>query len=566
VFNLFKKNAGNASTPPASPVKGSAATPTKRDAQSTQLVLDLMSEKQLFDAIVSNRWDDVHALSVYASAKTLGDALSLAASKGKLMSLFILLERGAPLELPVVNPLYYAVAGGCHDAVRFLLERRAPLATAHAAVQKAIDELRKDMLLSLAQAGASIVGRPARETRTSLHTAAARGNVCNGILQYLLANGAVADLDALDGDTGATPLVLACKTTKASTNNVRSLLAAGAKPSLLETKSGQSALFWAAVNGKVDAVDALLAAGADATSASLLPSIAAHIVHGGKKSSSLFDGNTVDAVVALVAAGASASAKGADGLTAAKHFAELVPPPPVPKEDGAEPTPPPPTPPAGIERLFGVLLAAGADASELAGVLERLGVDAIDVTVDGKRAIAEKRAAVRAKAFEDKNGAAEEDADDRADTDVKKDNELKEDKEDKVENAEETEAAEKTADSAQETVEEKEDKPEEDKPEESNDSGERTAEEKKRDDDDDDDDEDPDEKTPPKKKQAAKDDESDEEDESDESDGDGDGESTGTGESTGDEDDVDEKFKKKPQATDDDDDGSYDSDEFDYDE
>jgi ankyrin repeat protein len=554
VFNLFKKNA--ASTPPASPVKSTGATPTKRDAQSTQLVLDLMSEKQLFDAIVANRWDDVHALSVYASAKTLGDALSLAASKGKLMSLFILLERGAPLELPVVNPLYYAVAGGCHDAVRFLLERRAPLATAHAAVQKAIDELRKDMLLSLAQAGASIVGRPARETRTALHTAAARGNACNGILQFLLANGAVADLDALDGDTGATPLVLACKTAKASTNNVRSLLAAGAKPSLLETKSGQSALFWAAVNGKVDAVDALVAAGADATSASLLPSVAAHIAHGGKKSSSLFDGNTVDAVVALVAAGASASAKGPDGQTAAKHFAELVP---APKEDGAEPTPTPP-PPAGIERLFGVLLAAGADAGELASVLERLGVDAIDVTVDGKRAIAEKRAAVRAKAFEEKNGAAEEDADDnaaddRAAADVKKDSEPQEDKVEKVEKVEETEAAEKTADKAQETVEE-----EEDKPEESNDSGERTvAEEKKRDDDDD---EDPDDK--PKKKQAAKDGESDDDDESDESDGDG--ESTGTGESTGDEDDVDEKFKKKPQATDDDDDGSYDSDEFDYDE
>lgn len=397
MFNLFKKK--ESATPPASPIKSTPATPAaapgtpKRDNTKVQLGSDLDGERKLNAAIEANRWEDVYELSQHATAKTLAGAVGVAAAKGKLMSLYILLERGAPLDHPTMNPLYYAVAGGCHDALRFLLERKAPLAHAHAAVLKAIEELRKDMLLSLVQAGAVLQGRPAREARTCLHAAAARGNTCHGILVYLLSTGAKADLDALDGDSGASPLLLACKSAKAAHHCVRTLIAAGANVNLAEAKTARSPLFWAAATGKLDAVDALLAAGADVAAAPLLPQIAAHVLHGAKKP--LFDRAVADAVVALVAAGASATAKDADGLTAARRFAELVPP--LPKEEGAEPL----RAPDGTERLFGVLLAAGADKAELADALDRLGVDAVDLAVEGKAAIADKRAAiVRAKALD----------------------------------------------------------------------------------------------------------------------------------------------------------------------
>jgi hypothetical protein len=410
MFNLFKKKP-TVTTPSGSPdAKGVTASQSGNtnsnsgnrgrtealDAKSSPqrparaaLVTDMEWERQLIRAVNENRIEDVHELSVGAPSGKLTAAMALACEKGKIMSISVLLESGANIDHPMTPPLYYATVGGCIDAVRLLIARGAPANAAHDAVRKAIESLRKDILKELINAGAPLGPAP-HGARSALHWAALRGNTCAGILRFLLSlPAAAAHLNAIDTERGATPLLLAVRSDKASHNAVRELVRAGANADQTDRFS-LSPLYWAAVNRKTEAVELLLAAGADPNPPvlPLLPSIAAH-VQLDKRRMNAVDDALFEIVTALIVAGVTVRAKDADEITAATRISSLVS---TVVEDNDAPLP------ASVQRVFAVLLASGAVDTDFVdetvsggNLLERLGIDAADYAVEGKSLVARKR-------------------------------------------------------------------------------------------------------------------------------------------------------------------------------
>lgn len=346
-------------------------------------------ERQLIRAVDENRIDDVHELSLGAPSAKLTAAMAMACEKGKIMSMSVLLESGANIDHPMTPPLYYATVGGSIDAVRLLISRGAPAHNAHDAVRKAIESLRKDILKELVNAGAPLGPAP-HGARSALHWAALRGNTCAGILRFLLAlPAATSHLNAIDTERGATPLLLAVRSDKASHNAVRELVHAGANVDQTDRFS-LSPLYWAAVNRKTEAIELLLAAGADPNPPvlPLLPSIAAH-VQLDKRRMDAVDDALFEIVTALIVAGVTVRAKDADEITAATRISSLVS---TVVEDNDAPLP------ASVQRVFSVLLASGAVDTDFVdetvsggNLLDRLNIDAADFAVEGKSLVARKR-------------------------------------------------------------------------------------------------------------------------------------------------------------------------------
>jgi ankyrin repeat protein len=415
MFNLFKKKTATPTSSPdakgqhaqssASTSSGSHSntsnsnnnshivargdTPNKSSPQKQRAVNDMEWERQLIRAVDENRFEDVHDLSLGAPSAKLSAALALACERGKIMSISLLLESGANIDHPMTPPLYYATVGGSLDAVRLLISRGAPAANAHDAVRMAIESLRKDILKELINAGAPLGPAP-HGSRSALHWAALRGNTCAGILAYLLSlPAAQAHLNAIDTDRGATPLLLAVKSDKASHNSVRVLIGAGANVDQSDRFS-LSPLYWAAVNRKTEAFEALLAAGADPNPPvlPLLPSIAAH-VQLDKRRMDAIDDSLLEIVKALIVAGVSVRAKDVDEITAATRISSLVST--VVEGNDVEL-------PKTVQDVFSVLLASGAVDTDFVdetvsggSLLERLNIDAADYAVEGKSLVSRKR-------------------------------------------------------------------------------------------------------------------------------------------------------------------------------
>ena len=115
-----------------------------------------------------------------------------------------------------------------------------------------------DKIEALIKAGAD-VNAANRYGVTPLSLAAANGN--DALIAVLLKSGANAKAADAKLSEGRTLLMLAART--GSVASIRQLVAQGAGVNAVETRTGSTALMWAALENHADAVRALVAAGAD---------------------------------------------------------------------------------------------------------------------------------------------------------------------------------------------------------------------------------------------------------------------------------------------------------------
>ena len=160
------------------------------------------------------------------------------------------------------DPLIDAVKAGDEPAVRSMLDGGADPNAAQgdglSALHMAAQAGNLQIVELLLDAQADVHAKTRIGDYTPLHLAA--GAVEAGVVTRLIEAGA--DVAATTSSTGVTPLHLAAKALEGE-DVVRILIAEGAPVNALESASGQTALMFAAANGRVAAVRALLEAGAD---------------------------------------------------------------------------------------------------------------------------------------------------------------------------------------------------------------------------------------------------------------------------------------------------------------
>ena len=245
------------------------------------------------------------------------------ALRATMWSTLLLAASGMSAAAPEL-PLIEAVKAGDSSAVSRLLAAGADPDTAQPDGTTALHwaAYRNDPeLVDLLLRGGAGVDAANRYGVEPLSLAAARGH--GAVVERLLAAGAGPDTVQPGGETA---LMSAART--GSVRTVEALLAAGAEVNAAEETRGQTALMWAAGEGHADVVCLLLAAGADLDARSHGPPAAAAAAGAGTYTRRVerIDAFTpllfavragrIEAVEALLAAGAEAGETGADGTSA----------------------------------------------------------------------------------------------------------------------------------------------------------------------------------------------------------------------------------------------------------
>lgn len=178
-------------------------------------------------------------VAMMASAALVNAELSVAAMKGDISTVRALLGKSADIDAPQGDgstALHWAAYRDDWDMAQLLLE-----------------------------AGANVSVKTRLGGMTPLFMAAKSGNAT--IVELLIEAGA--DANSVNIETGTTPLMLAAAS--GSVDAVKTLLDAGAELDATDVNQGQTALIFAAAPGRVDVIKLLAKRGADVNATSLVP-------------------------------------------------------------------------------------------------------------------------------------------------------------------------------------------------------------------------------------------------------------------------------------------------------
>jgi len=191
-----------------------------------------------------------------------GTALHVAAADNNIPLVQVLLDAGADVRATNEygsTPLMTAAGNGARECAQLLLDRGAQLnavdAYGHSAIARAIQRNQLDMLDCLADRGADLETIDNKGWNL-LHLAAKRDNAA--AVSWCIARNLPLDQRI---HSGYSALYLAAK--DGGTNAVQALLAAGADPDLVETNDLWTPLMAAVRHDHVDVVRQLVAAGAE---------------------------------------------------------------------------------------------------------------------------------------------------------------------------------------------------------------------------------------------------------------------------------------------------------------
>ncbi len=179
------------------------------------------------------------AVAVLASGAPVDAELSIAAMKGEMATVRVLLEKSVDVNAPQgdgTTALHWAAYRDDVEMARLLLE-----------------------------AGADVEAKTRLGGMTPLFMAAKIGNA--EIVELLVEAGA--DANSVNTETGTTSLMLAAAS--GSVDAVRMLLDAGAEIEAKDVNQGQTALMFAAAPGRVEVIKLLAERGADVNATSLVP-------------------------------------------------------------------------------------------------------------------------------------------------------------------------------------------------------------------------------------------------------------------------------------------------------